>query len=228
MWRLLIGVLVFWGSLGGSVEAFTGSLAVHVHQRSFKDERLGSMNGFKKLKPEFEVLMGFHEFYPRIEPIFAVSYTKSNATACAVEDDGFTCLPADQQTGNQDQFRAKMAKFGLGGQWKAWEPEFFALIPRVSAQLAYRHVWLEKATASSSGVNKINGGDFGVDLGGGFVWSFMYDQKRKAEMSSEWGLKDFGLSVQARYILAGLMKNGLGGISGTGGWSFGAGLLLDW
>lgn len=228
MWRfaLVFGVLSMVSF--SHLEAFNGSFAVQVNQRNFKDERFGPMNGFKKLKPEFEIVMGLHEFYPRIEPIFSVGYVRSRATACAVEEDGFDCLPADQQVGNQDRFETKLLKFGLGAQWKAWEPDYFPLIPRVSLQANYRHVWLKKETANEGEQNKLNGGDVGLEIGGGFLWSFMYDQKRRSEMESEWGLKDFGLALQAKYLMGGLLKTGLGGIDGTGGWSFGAGLVLDW
>lgn len=212
----------------GSAEAFSGSVGFHVNQRAFNDERFGSMNGFSDFKPEFELRFGLHEFYPRIEPLLSVAYQKNSATACAVEADGFTCLPADQQVGNQDRFEYKILSLGTGAQWKAWEPDYFPIIPTSFVQVVYRRVWIEKVGAAADELGKAKGGDLGFDFGGGVLISFMYDQRRKSEMSSEWGVKDFGLQIQARYILAGLLKSGMAGVTGTGGWSLGVGLLVDW
>ena len=47
-------------------------------------------------------------------------------------------------------------------------------------------------------------------------------------MKSEWDMEDFGVTTSAYYLPGGWFKRGLGAVSGTGGWSFGLGLLGDW
>lgn len=219
-------ILIF--SFQMRAENFSGSVSVSVDQRFFNDERFGNKNGFSEgFIPSLDLTIGFYEFPFRIEPVASFGFIKNSARACAVLEDGETCDPKVEEP-SEDRFHYQLYTAGLGVRWKTWSPDFFIIIPYFQAQGTFRYVRMTKKTSNGDQVNRISGSDFGADLLAGLEISFMYDQTRETEMNLEWGIRDFGLSLHGRYLPAGVFKRGMGEVSDSGGWSFGAGLIVDW
>lgn len=214
-------------SMKAYADEFSGSFSISVDQRMFNDSRFGDKNGFSEgFIPSIEAVAGFYEFPYQIEPVMSFGFIKNSARACAVLADGVTCDP--DAPPSEDKFHYQIYTVGSGVRWKAWTPDLFMIIPYAQAQMTYRYARIRKKSSNGDELDKISGGDFGADLLGGIQVSFMYDRARRKEMQREWGVQDFGLSLHARYLPSGWLKHGLGAVSDTGGWSFGAGLVIDW
>lgn len=196
-----------------------------VGQRFFSDERLGNKNDFREgFIPEFAIDFGVYEFPFGLEPTVGISYIRNSSPDCAV-DSGGSCIGGVSTT---DKLEYHLLGTSVGVRWRAWDPEFFLVTPFVHAAMTYRFARIVRKTASITTNRKNNGGDFGGDLQAGLLASFMWDAQRRNEMMQEWGVKDFGLNVHFRYLPAGLLKHGMGGILETGGWGMAAGLYIDW
>ena len=207
-----------------SVNAFEGSMNVSIGQRFFKDERLGNKNGFRDgFIPEVAVDFGVYQFPYRIEPTVGLSYIYNKATDCAVDANG-KCISRN----TTDRLKYHLMGVTTGVRWKAWDPDFFLVTPYVLGAMSYHFIYIKRDTANTSTQNKIKGGEFGGEVQLGGLVSFMFDQKTRIEMNTEWGVKDLGLSFLGRYLPRGLFQHGMADIIETGGYGFAAGLYLDW
>lgn len=227
MRRLWIPTLLvlLWPSV---LFGFGSSLQISVDQRFFKDSRFGNKNDFSEgFVPEIQVLFGLHRWDAiRLELVGGLGYLQNTTKTCAVEVDGRTCLPESDQS--EDRLQYRMFSFHFGPKWMAWSSESFPVVPYLQPLLTYRYARINRKTLALN-VQKLNtGGDFGVQLEGGVFFSFFSDGRRKVEMASQWGLRDFGVNLHGRYLHSGWMKHGLGLVSDTGGWSVGASMVFDW
>jgi len=203
---------------------FSGSAHFSLGQRFFKDERLGNKNDFKDgFIPEISVEFGVYELPFRLEPIVGLSYILNSAHDCGVDASGNCVGPR-----STDKLRYHLLGFSTGMRWTAWRPEFFQIIPFVTASMVYHFIHIRRITASTSAKKKINGGDFGGDFQAGFLTSFIFSEETKKNIERDWSAKDFGMSFFGRYQPAGLFKHGMAEILQTGGYGFGAGFYVDW
>lgn len=212
------------------VAAEPGSVSVIVSQRFFDDSKLGKVNGFGEWGAiEINGNVGLYEFPYHIEPYLGVGFIADTAQLYALNDDGSYALDSNgQPQRSEDRLRYQLFNFSLGLRQKFWSPDFFILIPYVQAGGIYRFGRLRKLTAAVD-QQKLNlGGDFGAEIGGGFLLSFFYDQETRNDMETTWGLKDFALMTSVRWLPGGWWRHGLGLLDNTGGWDFGLGLFLDW
>lgn len=225
-----IGAWVIVMSLGlvSPLTAFDGSVQISLDQRFFDDPRFGSENDFSGgFVPEIQILFGLKEWSPaRLEAILGFSYLQNTSPSCAVLSDGRTCIP--NTTGSEDRIEARLFTILSGLKWMAYSPDRFPLVPYIQALATYRYGRLNRQTLAVDAQKKNSGGDFGAQLESGLYLSFFFDPERRSEMQSQWALKDFGMNLHGRYLPAGWSKHGLGLVSGTGGWSFGTSLILDW
>jgi hypothetical protein len=191
---------------------YKGSFAFTINQRFFEDPRLSYVNGFSKWGAfSFDATAGLYEFSFGLEPILGFGFSKNSSN-----------IPP-----SLDQFRYSIFTGSLGARYKPWGPEKFFLAPYVQALFDYRYVHVRKSTYNPDSQRLSTGGDLGMQIGAGVIWSFMYGSRRH-DLNSTWDLKDFGILSSTRYIPAGFIRHGLGEIDSTGGWDFGAGIFLDW
>lgn len=211
-----------------SLLGFSGSVQLSVDHRFFNDDRFGNQNDFSEgFIPELQLLFGVYEWESlHLELMLGVGYLQNSASTCAVLNDGTTCI--DDTNFSEDRLKYRIFTILLGPQWRAWKPEFFRAIPYIQPLLTYRYGRISRQTLAVDAQRLNKGGDFGAQIEVGGYYSFFGDARRKNEMSSEWGMKDFGMNLHVRYLPAGLFKHGLGLVSNTGGWSFGSSLALDW
>lgn len=194
-------------------------------QRFSKYERLGNKDDFGAVfVPDIALMIGVYEFPYRIEPTIGISYTFKSTKDCLVDNSG-NCIPGS--AASTDRFRYHLLTLSTGVRWQAWSPEFFILSPYVHGAFAYHYIHF-KRNSLGAGKRSINGGDFGGILEGGLNLSFMFQNRTRIEMNTEWGLKDFGMTFSSKWMPGGLWKQGMGDLLETSGWSFGAGLYSDW
>ncbi|PIR21826.1 MAG: hypothetical protein COV44_11025 [Deltaproteobacteria bacterium CG11_big_fil_rev_8_21_14_0_20_45_16] len=220
-------IFVLFPQIGFS---FSGSVQLRADQRFYEDSRFGFVNGFSEWwAPQFGFDIGLIDLGWNIEPIVGFEFAKNETTACAVESDGITCL---RQNGvvvaSEDKFEYQIYGFSSGLRWKAWETEFFPISPFIDTKMQFHYTRIRKLTSNVTEKKLVTGIDWGMELGGGCFFSFFTNQVRRNQMKSEWDLKDFGATASAYFLPGGWFKRGLGAVSGTGGWSFGLGLLGDW
>lgn len=226
---VVASLLLLLVSPGSTFAWFTdGSATFRVNQRFFKDDRFvsgtGSTYQFNTWPTlDLEFVGGITEPIRGLEPIFGVSYVQKRSR-------GLPGIPDVNGQVSSDKFRYEFLTLSLGLRYKLWEPHQFILIPVVEALMSYRFGRFKKFPPSTTAgeKNSITGYDFGAILGGGLLLSFLWDQERKSDLSMNWGVKDFGLLTTLRYLPAGWGKSGLGSFRSSGGWDFGAGLLVDW
>jgi hypothetical protein len=232
MWFLKLGfrslaIAAFYGFSAHTdpLMAFSGSANFSVAPRFFEDERLGNKKGFRDgFIPEFLIDFGLTELPYRLEPSVGISYIYNQAPNCLVNSSG-DCVGKPQSI---DKIRYHLLGVSAGLRWRAWDPEFFILTPFVLLAATYRFIHIRRTSFDTKSKKKILGGDFGGEVQLGILCSFFSNPKIRNEMQEAWELKDFGMSLQARYLPAGLFKHGMADILQTGGFGFGGGLYLEW
>jgi hypothetical protein len=226
----ICGLILWFGSSLHPLLSFSGSLEVGINQRFFDDDRFGNVNGFSEWwAPHLDLSIGVVELGWGLEPIIGFGYIKNESTACAVDTDGFTCLTGPGgNIASEDRFRYQIYSFSGGLQWKAWEPDYFVVVPLTKVLINSRYSRIRKQTSNISERKLVTGVDWGAELYFGALFSFFYDKAKRRDLTDEWDVKDTGLTAQVRYLPAGWFKQGLGTLTGTGGWSFGVGLFVDW
>lgn len=214
-----------------SASGFEGSLGLSVSQRFFSDEKLANVNGFSNWGAlEFDLTVGVYEFSFGLEPLLGFGFIMNSASLYALDDNGEYILDDEGRRieSSVDSLEYQLYTLSVGARYKPWTSRFFLLIPYGEFLANVRFGSVEKKTYAVGQQKISRGADLGLTLGGGLLISLFYDQERRGDMEMLWNLKDFFLVASARYLPSGFGKQGLGVISDTGGWSFGAGLLLDW
>jgi len=207
-----------------------GSTSVTVNQRFFSDRKLGNVNGFSSWGAlSFDAQFGLYEFPFRVEPYVGVGYMQNSSILCGLDaTDACARTASGEIEASEDHLKYKLFTLSLGVRQRAWDPSFFVVVPYAQVGLTYRYGRVTKIT-QAEGQQKVNlGGDLGGEFGGGLIFSFFYDREIRAEMETNWGLRDFALMTSVRYLPAGWFRHGLGLLKNTGGWDFGMGLILDW
>lgn len=210
---------------------FSGSASFAVHQRFFDDARLANVNGFSNWGAlEIRAVFGIYEFSYGFEPVIGFGFMKNSASLYKLDDAGNYILDSN---GNKikselDSLEYQIYTLSYGVRWKAWSPNFFFIIPYGEALQDFRYGRVQKITQAVNQQKVNTGFDLGLELAGGLLVSFMYDQARQNDLRSQWDLKDFALLTSIQYLPGGFFRQGLGLIDTTGGWSFGAGLFMDW
>ncbi len=211
--------------------AFDGSASFVMSQRFFEDDRLAHVNGFSEWGAfQFDFTFGVYEFDIGLEPIIGLSYIQNSASLYALDDNGDYILDdkGERIESSVDNLSYEFYTASLGLRYKPWSPDFFIFIPYAEVQQTFRYGRVKKVTYALDQQKLNTGVDWGVELGGGIIISFMYDDRLRSNLKSEWDLKDFGLITSTRYLSSGYFRQGLGLIDSTGGWDFGLGLFLDW
>lgn len=226
--KVLVGVVSFIPTI--VLANFNGSVSVTTHQRFFDDAKLGNVNHFSEWGAiGFDVNVGLLELPYRLEPILGLGFIKNSAALFNLNDDGsFALDDKGHKVESRDKIEYQFFTASVGLREKFWDPKFFFMIPYVQSAMTYRYGRVRKRSFAE-GQQKLNvGGDFGAEIGGGLLISFFYDSATRIEMGGTWDMKDFCLQAQVRYLPAGFGSHGLGLLSSTGGWDFGAGLFMDW
>jgi hypothetical protein len=201
-----------------------------VNQRFWNDQRLSRVNGFSKWGAlSFDAAAGVTELSYRIEPYVSVGVIRDTANLPLLNSDGSYLLDTngDLQS-SADSLHYTLLSAGVGIKQRMWSPTFFRVVPFYKVGVIYRYGLVKKLTEAVGQQTQSSGGDLGLELGGGVVFSFFYDKALRSDMTQTWNLQDFGLLLQVRYLPGDWFRHGLGLISGTGGWDFGLGLALDW
>jgi len=227
-WICLLGLFASSPKLLGNGRG--GAFSFDVDQRFFNDGRFGYVNGFSEWwAPSFGVKIGIFKLPYRFEPLIGFHFIKNETTACVVGDDGVNCLIQNASpVASEDRFNYQIYTGSLGLRWKFWSSNFFLLVPYAESALTYSYVRIRKITSNTSSKKLVTGADLGAEFLAGTFISFFYDKALKNEMTSLWGITDFGMNFHIRYLPGGWVKQGMGSIRNSGGWSFGTGLTVDW
>jgi tRNA pseudouridine38-40 synthase len=216
---------------GPAIAAFNGSASFTVNQRFFDDERLGEVNEFSQWGAiEFKAKFGLVELPFHLEPIIGFSFIKNSAPLYKLDDNGNYILDSDGRKIKSplESLEYQFYTVVAGIRWKAWDPDFFWLIPYAEVGHDFRYGRVRKHTYAVDQQKLNTGFDLGLEFGGGLLISFFLDKKTQQAIEWDWRAKDYALMTSIHYSPDGYYRNGLGRVDSTGGWDFGAGLFLDW
>jgi hypothetical protein len=207
-----------------------GSLEVTVSQRFWSDQRLSRVNGFSQWGAlSFDAAAGLGEFAYRIEPYVSFGFIRDTANLPLLNSDGSYLLDSNGNLQDSaDDLRYTFFAAGFGVKQRMWSPTFFRVVPFYKIGMIYRYGSVKKLTEAVDEQLKSSGGDLGLEIGGGVVFSFFDDDSLRSDMGQTWDLQDFGMLLQIRYLPGDWFRHGLGLVAGTSGWDFGLGLALDW
>lgn len=232
--KTLASILFFGICVSASVQAegFTGSFQFSAQQRFFDDARLGHVNGFSEWGAiEFRLMFGLVDLPFHLEPIVGVSMIKNSAPLYKIDDSGSYILDAN---GNPikseiDQLQYQLYSGLAGLRWKGWDPSLFFLIPYAEVLHEFRYGRVRKQTYAVDQQNLNTGFDLGFQLGGGVLFSFLFDDRIRSDIETEWlGARDFALISSIHWLPPAYYRNGLGLVDSLGGWDFGLGIFMDW
>lgn len=210
--------------------AHAGSVEVTVSQRFWSDQRLSRVNGFSEWGAlSFDATAGLAELPYRIEPYVSFGFIRDTANLPLLNSDGSYLLDSNGNLQDSaDDLRYTFFAAGFGVKQRMWSPTFFRIVPFYKVGMVYRYGWVKKLTEAVDEQLKSSGGDVGLEVGGGLIFSFFYDASLRSDMAQAWNLQDFGMILQVRYLPGDWFRHGLGLVAGTSGWDFGLGLALDW
>lgn len=191
----------------GPERNFKGSVSIGVSQTFLADDDLSkgherNPNGEDSWGVvRVDAYFGVYEFKWGLEPIVAAGFLTNSTPRYR---------------------RLYITNASVGARYKPYGRDLFFVQPFIQSLFRYDFLHLSLRPNDTW-----NGGTFGMEFGGGFIFSFFVDATRRDAMQSEWGLKDFGMMVTSRLIRSGWFTRPPARHD-LGAWDFGLGLFIDW